>query len=97
MSEIFRFGRAVEQEVPGTEWRYKTHGIGVSIHKPPNQSGGIDFDFDKPDPDAWRLREFAKRQVTEGALAQVVYERVFDDLNRLRQLLSEASEHRKGA
>ena|GEM_PF-4119952 len=86
---IFRLGRAVDLEVPGTDWRYKTHGIGVSVHRPPDQTGGIDFDLDKPEPDEWRLREFARRQVDEGGLPVGVYERVFEDPDCLRPVLAE--------
>jgi hypothetical protein len=92
---IFALGRAVERDVPGTDWRYQTHGIGVSIHRPPEQTGGIDFDLNAPHPDAWRLREFARRQVDDGELAPAVYEGVFSDLLRLEPALAEVldSEH----
>jgi hypothetical protein len=38
------------KQVPGTSWYIRTHGIGVDVYKTP-EVGGIDFDFDKPDPD----------------------------------------------
>ena len=84
---IFQFERAVEHEVPGTDWRFQTHGIGVSVHRPPGQTGGIDFDLDKSEPDGWRLHEFARRQVDEGTLSPEVYERLFSDPYGLEEQL----------
>ena len=52
---IFQFKRAVEHWAPGTDWRFQTHGIGVSTHRPHEQTGGIDFDPDKPEPGGWWL------------------------------------------
>ncbi|MFQ2468058.1 hypothetical protein ACK312_07100 [Aeromonas caviae] len=40
--------------IPGTHWVYRTHGVGVDIYRTASV-GGIDFDFNKPDPDEWRL------------------------------------------
>ncbi len=36
------------KQVPGASWYIRTHG--VDVYKTP-EVGGIDFDFDKPDPD----------------------------------------------
>lgn len=44
-----------------------THGIGVDVYRAPDV-GGIDFDFDKPDPDMWRLQLFFEKQFNDGAL-----------------------------
>ncbi|MGL6377252.1 DUF6896 domain-containing protein [Aeromonas hydrophila] len=43
--------------IPGTHWVYRTHGVGVDIYRTASV-GGIDFDFNNPDPDEWRLRIF---------------------------------------
>ena len=93
LRDIFRLGRAVERDVPGTEWKYKTHGIGVRVYRP-DEMGGIDFDLDKPDPDGWRLHDFARRQVEDGELSEEVYERVFADDRRLERVLAGRSTDR---
>ena len=51
-------------QIPGTNWFYQLHGAGIDIYKAPDV-GGIDFDFDKPDPDAWRLKIFLVRQLND--------------------------------
>lgn len=53
--------------IPGTNWIVCTHGIGVDVYRAPDV-GGIDFDFDKPDPDVWRLQLFFEKQFNDGAL-----------------------------
>lgn len=50
--------------IPGTNWMYRTHGVGVDIYRTVDV-GGIDFDFDKPDPDAWRLQIFLRNSTTK--------------------------------
>lgn len=94
---VFRLGRGVELEVPGTQWRCKTHGIGIRVYRTDEyESGGIDFDLDTPDPDAWRLSELARLEVEEGTLAPERYAQRFFNLDRLRTTLAEvlASESR---
>lgn len=54
--------------IPGSNWVYRTHGIGVDIGRDSSNAGGIDFDFNKPDPDAWRLEHFARKQFNIGNL-----------------------------
>ena len=39
------------REIPGTNYNYVTHGAGVDVYKA-ESVGGIDFDFDKPEPDS---------------------------------------------
>jgi len=58
--------------VSGTTWYIRTHGVGVDVFKMP-EIGGIDFDFDKPDPDPWRMQIFVERQVNEGNLPYEPY------------------------
>jgi hypothetical protein len=94
--DILRLGRNVEQEVPGTGWRYQTHGVGVSVHRS-DETGGIDFEIHELEPDGWRLHTFARRQVEEGALPQEVYARVFDDPHRLDTLLADLLGRAAGA
>jgi hypothetical protein len=60
------------RRVPGTNWFIRTHGVGVDIFKAPNV-GGIDFDFDKPHPDKWRLKWLFERLLNDG---QIPYEEV---------------------
>jgi hypothetical protein len=54
-------------QIPGTNWMYRTHGVGVDIYRTADV-GGIDFDFDKPDHDEWRLIIFFEKQYNEGSL-----------------------------
>lgn len=62
----------------GTNWMYRTHGLGVDIYKT-EDVGGIDFDFNKPDPDSWRLKIFFKKQYNDGALNYEHYRNLFED------------------
>jgi hypothetical protein len=70
------------KSIPGTNWNYRTHGIGVDIFKA-EEVGGIDFDFDKPNPDEWRLTIFFKRQYNEGNLPLTEYCHFMEDEERL--------------
>lgn len=67
--------------IPGSLWTYRTHGVGVDLDRG-LASGGIDFDFDKPEPDAWRLRIFAEKQLNAGHLPPLEYRRLIDDEDR---------------
>lgn len=67
-----------KNQVPGSNWMYRTHGIGVDIYRT-DEVGGIDFDFDKPDPDEWRLRRFFEKQYNEGNLPLNEYRELFED------------------
>lgn len=66
--EVLRPSCRGHHELPGTGWRYRTHGIGVDMVRK-NGHGGIDFDFSaEPDrvfahPDWWRLCIFMRRVV----------------------------------
>jgi len=59
-------------KIPDTPWFYRTHGVGVDISKP-NNTGGIDFDFNKEFPDSWDLREFMIKQLNDGAIPKRIY------------------------
>jgi hypothetical protein len=76
-------------QVPATSWFIRTHGIGVDIFKTPNV-GGIDFDFDKPNPDTWRLVIFIERQVNDGQLKYELYRELIDDEELMKKAVSEA-------
>jgi len=65
-------------QIQGTVWFVRTHGIGVDIFKSPTV-GGVDFDFDKPNPDSWRLRIFIEQQVNDGNLQYSLYRELIDD------------------
>lgn len=69
--------------VPGSTWAYRTHGVGVDIDRG-LCCGGIDFDFDKPNPDCWRLRLFAEKQLNAGNLPSE-YVRLLDDEERFNR------------
>lgn len=60
------------RQVPDTCWFVQPHGIGVHIHEAPGVDG-IDFDFDKDDPDEWRLARFIDVQVDDGQLPYAAY------------------------
>jgi hypothetical protein len=75
--------------IPATNWFLRTHGIGVDVFKTP-EVGGIDFDFDKPDPDPWRLKIFIERQVNEGNLPYEPFRAAFDDEALMDRLIHEA-------
>ena len=75
--------------VPGTVWFIRAHGIGVDVFKTPDV-GGIDFDFDKPDPDPWRMTIFIERQVNDGNLPYELYRELLDDEDRMKQAIEAA-------
>ena len=75
--------------IPGTNWSLCTHGIGVDIYKTP-AVGGIDFDFDKPDPDVWRLQNFFEKQLNDGALDYSVYRELAENEELLVASIKEA-------
>ncbi|MFC0682858.1 hypothetical protein ACFFGH_33925 [Lysobacter korlensis] len=75
--------------IPNTCWTVRPHGNGVDIFKAPDV-GGIDFDFDKPDPDAWRLARLIERQVNDGQLPYQTFRDLVEDDELLRQAVSAA-------
>lgn len=80
------------KKIPGTNWFYRTHGIGVDVYRTP-EVGGIDFDFDKPEPDAWRLGIFLARQVNAGSLSYESYRHLVEDEERLQAALQRFFRH----
>ena len=77
-------------QFPDTPWHYRVHGIGIDIAKP-NNCGGIDFDFDKPDVDRWRLREFMVKQLNDGAIPKRYYRPLLQDAGRWSSAMDAAS------
>ncbi len=77
------------KEIPGTNWTYRTHGVGVDISNI-EDAGGIDFDFDKPDPDEWRLLIFFERQYNDGNIPHAEYHHLFADENLLKAAIKGA-------
>jgi len=77
------------QKIPNTCWTIRPHGIGVDIFKTP-AVGGIDFDFDKPNPDEWRLSLFIERQVNDGQLPYDLYRELVNDEDLMKQAVQEA-------
>ena len=73
----------------GTNWMYRTHGVGVDIYRTADV-GGIDFDFDKPDPDEWRLRIFFEKQYNEGNLPLEEYRELYEDEGLLQCFVTKA-------
>ena len=85
--DILRIGsRGGLRQIPGTNWFYRTHGVGIDIYKTPGV-GGIDFDFDKPDPDAWRLGIFFEKQINDGSLPYSEYQELAEDGELLKQTI----------
>jgi hypothetical protein len=78
----------------GSTWTYRTHGIGVDIDRGITR-GGIDFDFDKPDPDPWRLKIFAEKQLNAGNLGPE-YAPLVDDENRFKSAAEAALSIERG-
>jgi len=81
------------RQIPGTTWFIRTHGIGVDFYKTP-EVGGIDFDFDKSDPDEWRLRIFFEKQVNAGDLSYETYREFIEDEELLQKAIAELLSHR---
>ena len=72
--------------IPGTNWMYVTHGVGVDVYKT-NEVGGIDFDFDKPDPDPWRLQILFEKQYNDGNLNYELYRHLYEDDDLARDVI----------
>ncbi|MEJ2310580.1 MAG: hypothetical protein P8Z78_14920 [Gammaproteobacteria bacterium] len=77
-----------DHSIPGTNWRYRTHGVGVDIYQT-SDVGGIDFDFDKPDPDAWRIQLFLMKQYNAGNLSFDSYRNFIEDEEHFKTLLKQ--------
>ncbi|MCG7499207.1 hypothetical protein MHO82_20280 [Vibrio sp. Of7-15] len=75
--------------IPGTNWMYCTHGIGVDIYRTADV-GGIDFDFDKLNPDEWRLRIFFEKQYNEGNLPLAEYRELYENEGLLQCAVEQA-------
>ena len=91
--DILRSEFLGRRQVPGTTWFIRTHGIGVDVYKTP-EVGGIDFDFDKPDPDEWRLRIFFEKKVNAGDLSYETYHELIEDEELLQSAITELLGHR---
>lgn len=74
-------------QIPGTTWFFCTHGIGVDVYRTP-EVGGIDFDFDKVEPDSWRLAIFLEKQANAGSLSYDMYQDLIEDEERLKAALA---------
>ncbi|MBP0656647.1 hypothetical protein J8J20_22495, partial [Mycobacterium tuberculosis] len=61
----------------------------VDIYKAPGV-GGIDFDFDKVDPDEWRLARFIEAQVNDGQLPYAAYRILLDDEQAFKSAVASA-------
>jgi len=77
-NEILSSPYRKEQIFPHTNWFFKCHGVGIDIYKTP-EVGGIDFDFDKQDPDEWRLRIFFNKIYNNGELPYSEFQHLADD------------------
>lgn len=77
-------------QFPNSPWAYRVHGIGIDISKP-NNRGGIDFDFDNPHIDRWRLREFMVKQLNDGSIPTRFYRPLVQDSDRWSAAMDSAS------
>lgn len=84
--EIMRPKFRGRRQIPGTTWFFRTHGIGVDVYRT-SAVGGIDFDFDKLEPDPWRLAIFLEKQVNDGSLSYEKFGQLIDDEDRLKLAL----------
>ena len=91
--DVLRPENRGKKPIQGTNWMYRTHGVGVDIYKT-EEVGGIDFDFDKPTPDAWRMKIFFRRQYNDGNLNFDAYRQLFEDEELLDRELAELLETR---
>jgi len=91
--DVLRPENRGKRSIPGTNWIYRTHGVEVDIYKT-EEVGGIDFDFDKPLPDAWRMKIFFKRQYNDGNLNFEIYRHLFEDDGLLDKELARVLELR---
>ena len=66
---------------------YRTHGVGVDVSRTADVGG---IDFDKPEPDKWRLQIFFERQYNEGNIPLVEYRHLFEDEELLRAAIKGA-------
>jgi len=82
-ADILRLAYRGLKQIPNTNWFLRTHEIGVDVFKTP-YVGGIDVDFDKPDPDVWRLQIFFEKQYNDGQLPYAEYQHLADDEDLLR-------------
>ncbi len=71
-------GNRGRRQIPGTVWFIRTHGVGVDIYKAPGV-GGVDFDFNKPHPDFWRLKVFFEKQINDGILPYAQYQDLIEN------------------
>lgn len=76
--EILKPENRGKRAIKGTNWIVRPHGVGVDIYKT-EDIGGIDFDFDKPDVDEWRLKIFFRRQYNDGNLNFDSYRDLYED------------------
>jgi len=90
--DILQLNNRGFRQVSGTAWYIRTHGIGVDIFKTP-EVGGIDFDFDKPHPDPWRLKIFIEKQVNDGCLSYSLYKELIEDEELMKVAISEVLGH----
>lgn len=88
LPEMARSGTPRSGQFPNSPWFYRVHGIDIAK---PNNCGGIDFDFDKPDVDRWRLREFMVKQLNDGALPMRYYRSLLQDADRWSSAMDAAS------
>lgn len=81
-------GRGLPQAIPGSNWTYQLHGVGVRFDRGFGV-GGIDFDFDVPTPSFFRFRDFAECQFNAGNLP-AEWRDLIEDESRLERAFAAA-------
>ncbi|MBN2161775.1 MAG: hypothetical protein JXR25_10185 [Pontiellaceae bacterium] len=84
--EVLGLGLEEDYRIPGTHWYCRPHGVGVDIYSA-GDVGGIDFDFDKPEPDAWRLMIFLQKQFEIENLDRDLYQELYECDDHIELLL----------
>lgn len=93
VADVLKLENRGKKPIIGTNWMYRTHGVGVDIYKT-EDVGGIDFDFEKLNPDPWRMKIFFRRQYNDGNLNFEAYRHLFEDEDLLDRELAKLLESR---
>ena len=90
------------EPIPGTDWFYRTHGIGVEVYQARGRAVDFDFAFPSPGfeiPDPWRLRWFAEAEIRAKRPMADAYRAILRDEKRFDAIAKAAitSHQNRGA
>lgn len=89
--EILESSNRGNRPIPGTDWRYRTHGIGVEVYQ--DRGRAVDFDFSSDGfkmPDPWRLRWFAEAEIRAKRPSADSYRTILRDEKRFETFAKQA-------